>query len=147
MTGAPTYFAVPDPTDSTLMTYWRQSGAKLTPWPSRARYGPQLLRTDLPPALRGQERQEWIWAWCREHLTPWHEQVRAAIDADPRECAARFAAFATRCAECGRALRDPASKTYGVGPECREGWPAAALAAMVEAVGRAHAGSFVGKVA
>lgn len=144
---APTYFAVPDPADLTLMTCWRQSGAKLAAWPSRARYGPQLLRTDVPPDLRGQERQEWIWAWCREHLTPWHEQVRAPIVADPRECAARFAAFATRCAQCGRVLKDPASKTYGVGPECRDGWPAAVLAAFAEAVGRAHAAHLASEAA
>lgn len=133
------YFAVADPTDPARITYWRRTNGKLAPWPSRARYGPQLLRSDLPAGLAGQERQEWIQAWFRAHVTPWHTQVHATIDTNPETCAARFAAFTTRCCQCGRTLRDPASKAYGVGPECRDGWPDTVLAAMVEAVGRAHA--------
>lgn len=133
------YVAVPDPADPTRITYWRRTGGKLTPWPAKARYGPVLYRTDLPAGLSPQQRQEWIAAWYRQHSYPWHDQVSAAVDADPDGCAARFAAFTTRCCQCGKVLRDPESKTYGVGPDCRQGWPDAVLAAMVEAVGRAHA--------
>ncbi|XTZ13901.1 DUF6011 domain-containing protein [Micromonospora echinospora] len=140
LTQSPEYFAVPDPDDPTRITYWRRAAAgKLTPWPSRARYGPQLYRSDVPADLAGMQRQEWIQAWARENQRPWYEKIHAALDADPQECAARFAAFATRCCQCGRMLHDPESKACGVGPDCRDGWPAAVIAAMVEAVGRAHA--------
>lgn len=133
------YFAVPDPTDAGCITYWRHAGGKLAPWPARARYGPVLYRTDLPTSLDVQQQQQWAADWYREHAHPWHEQIRAAIDNDPDGCAARFAAFTTRCCQCAKKLRDPASKTYGVGPDCRDGWPDAALALMAELVGRAHA--------
>lgn len=135
----PEYFAVPDPADPHRITYWRQTAHTLTAWPPAARYHPLLLKSDVPAGLTGQARREWLWAWAREHLHPWFDAVRFAIAADPHGCAARFAALHTRCCCCGRKLRDPASKTYGVGPECRDGWPAEVLSAMVEQVGRAHA--------
>ncbi|QKW15457.1 DUF6011 domain-containing protein [Verrucosispora sp. NA02020] len=133
------YFAVPDPTNPRQITYWRRTSGRLKPWPAKARYGPVLYRTDLPEGLKGQAQQEWIIRWHRQHTFPWHEAIRAAVDSDPTGCAARFAAFTTRCCQCGKQLHDPTSKTYGVGPDCRDGWPDAVLALMVEAVGRAHA--------
>lgn len=142
----PEYFAVPDPSDPARMTYWRRSNGRLQPWPAKARYGPALYRSDLPDGLDPQQRQQWIAAWAREHSLPWHAAVRAAIDADPDGCAARFAALTTRCCRCGKQLRDPASKAYGVGPDCRDGWPDTLLAAMAEAVGRAHADVLVSAV-
>lgn len=139
MKSAPEYFAVPDPVDPQRMTYWRQTEHSFTAWPPAARYQPRLLKSQAPAGLTGQARREWVWAWAAQHLQPWFDAVRVTIAADSQECAARFAALHTRCCCCGRALRDPASKTYGVGPECRDGWPAEMLAAMVEAVGRVHA--------
>lgn len=138
-TDAVDYFAVPDPSDPGRITYWRRTNGRYKPWPAKARYGPTLYRTDVPAGLNPQQRQEWIAAWFREHAQPWHEQLQAAINNRPGECAARFAAFTTRCCQCGKRLHDPASKAYGVGPDCRDGWPDAGLAAMAESVGRAHA--------
>ncbi|MBM0239370.1 hypothetical protein JNW88_23525 [Micromonospora sp. ATA32] len=133
------YFAVPDPADPGRITYWRRTSGTLKPWPAKARYGPVLYRTDLPAGLDAQQRQQWAADWYRENAHPWHDRVRAAIDSAPDECAARFAAFTTRCRQCGKLLHDPASKAYGVGPDCRDGWPEAVLALAAEAVGRAHA--------
>jgi len=135
-----TYYAVPDPTNPSAMTYWRRDRrGRLAPWPPRARYGPTLTPADIPDHLAGQDRREWISDWARAHLWPWHEAVHAAIDADPDGCAARFAAMAARCCRCGRALTDPESKTYGIGPECRRDVPAELLTALAGAVARAHA--------
>jgi hypothetical protein len=136
------YFAVPDPADPTRVTYWRRSAdTRLHAWPAKARYGPRLLRSDVPDDLKGRERQDWIWAWSRGHITPWLLAVGDAINADPDGCAGRFAALTRCCCWCGRKLTDAASKTYGIGPECRAGLPDEALAALIEAVGRAHAES------
>lgn len=131
------YFAVPDPADPARMTYWRRSRGVLRPWPPRARYGPLLTRADVPAVEPA--RREFLLRWAAQVAAPWRTAILAAVETDPLACAARFASFQTRCCCCGRVLRDSASKTYGAGPECRSGWPASALAAMVEAVGRAHA--------
>lgn len=140
MTSNADYFAVHNPTDPSQITYWRRDSAgRLNPWPAKARYGPALYRTDIPAGLDPQRRQEWMADWFRQHTYPWHAAIRDAVDRDPAGCAARFAAFTTRCCQCGKKLHDPASKAYGVGPDCRDGWPKPVLAAMVEAVGRAHA--------
>ncbi len=140
MTGNAEYFAVPNPTDPGQVTYWRRdSTGRLKPWPAKARYGPALYRRDIPADLNPQQRQEWMAEWFRQHAYPWHAAICEAVDRDPAGCAARFAAFTTRCCQCGKKLHDPASKTYGVGPDCRDGWPDLVLAAMVEAVGQAHA--------
>lgn len=134
------YFAVTDPTDQRRMTYWRRGADdRLHTWPAKAKYGPRLMKAAVPGRLKGRDRQEWIWAWGRQHITPWLLAVGEAINADPEECAARFAALTTCCCWCGRKLWDPASKTYGIGPECRAGLPDDALAALAEAVSRAHA--------
>lgn len=143
MTGVE-YFAVVDPSDAGRMTYWRRTDRGIAPWPVRARYGPRLTRTDLPADLRHTARharrlQEYVRDWHRQHTVPWHQAVCDAIDADPQGCAARFAAFTIRCCYCGRKLTDPASKTYGIGPDCRDGELPEVLTAFTEAVGRAHA--------
>lgn len=137
---AATYFAVPDPDNAGQMTYWRRTArGQLEAWPAKARYGPVLYRSDVPPNLRGQERTEWINTWQREQRNPWHDAVRAAIEADPAGCAQRFAQLCTRCCACGRTLTDPASKVYGIGPECRAAVSDTFLADMASAVGRSHA--------
>jgi len=134
------YYAVPDPNDPNRMTYWQRGPAGgLTPHPPRTRYSPRLLRSDVPDWLTGRERQTWVEDWARQHVWPWYAAIHAAIDADPQACTARFAAFTTRCCECGRTLRDPVSKTYGIGPDCRDGIPNEVLAAMARMVGQAHA--------
>ena len=133
------YVAIPDPDDRERMTYWRVSGAALVSWPPHARYGPVLLRSDIPKGVRGNERAEWIHAWFAEHRNRWLALVRRAVDSDRAGASTRFAAFTCRCCSCGRALTDAASKTYGVGPECRRYLSADYLAVLSEWVGRAHA--------
>lgn len=136
---APEYFAVPDPTNPAQMTYWRRTPTLFKPWPAKARYAPELFPDDVPKNLYGSDRHEWIRVWHQQHRHPWFAAILAAIDTDPEGCAARFAAFTVRCIQCGRVLKDPTSKTYGIGPDCRDGMPADLLAALSEAVGRAHA--------
>lgn len=133
------YFAVPDPSDATRMTYWREAGGKRKPWPAKATYGPALYRTDLPDGLDWQARQDWIADWMRANAWPWYEQVNAAIEADRAGCARRFAEFTSRCCQCGRKLRDPATKVEGIGPECREDAPAWLMTAAASEVSRVHA--------
>ncbi len=143
----PRYFAVADPVDPGRMTYWRRDGGgRYRPWPAKARYGPDLWRDPgegrehvIPAGLGDADRKRWLLDWAGRVSGPWHAQVQAAIEADPAGAAARFAALRCCCACCGRKLKDPTGRTYGVGPECRDGWPADRLAAAVEAVGRAHA--------
>lgn len=143
----PRYFAVPDPDDAARITYWRRSNdGQLAPWPAKARYGPALYRKPgpghqhvIPAGLGGEERRQWTLRWFETVSGPWHLRARAAVEADPLVAAARFAGLKCACCICGRVLTDRASKTYGVGPDCREEWPDALLAAAAEAVGRAHA--------
>jgi hypothetical protein len=133
------YFAVPDPDDAERMTYWRMSSRGLVSWPPAARYGPRLLKRDVPRDLRGAAKAEWVHAWFQNTRFTWQASVIAAINADQHAAAARFAVFAIRCYCCGRALTDPQSKTLGIGPECRSGMPVEILAALNEQVGRLHA--------
>lgn len=113
------YYATPNPTNPHTMTYWRARPGRLDPWPARARYAPTLLKRDVPPALRGRDRYEWVNAWYAEHVHPWLDTVAAAITADLDGCRARFAALTTRCTECARRLTDNKSKLLGYGPDCR----------------------------
>lgn len=133
------YYAVIDPVDSGLVTYWRVRGDDVTAWPSKARYGPRLVRSDVPEGLSGPDRQAWVWGWAETVYHPYHAEVRARIASDPTGAGARFASLMTRCCNCGRPLTDAESKVYGIGPECRRGLPAEWLDAMAHAVGRAHA--------
>lgn len=144
------YFAVPDPDDATRMTYWRHRGdsgdrLNLTAYPSGAKYGPLRYgkpgpgrKHVMPAGLGPYERFAWANRWHVEVRQPWEARVYAAVNADRVGAALRFGQFATRCCCCGRALTDPASKTVGIGPDCRGSLPAEVLAAFTEAVGRAH---------
>lgn len=113
------YYATPNPTDPTTMTYWRARAGRLTPWPARARYAPLLLKRDVPADLHGADRHAWARNWYAQHATPWHEALHATLTADPDGCRARFAALTTRCVNCARALADAKSKLLGFGPDCR----------------------------
>lgn len=140
LANAPEYFAVLDPRDPERMTYWRRVRGDLKPWAPRARYVPLPLRSDVP--TDPEARRTFVLDWTERVIVPWNAAVRAAIDGDPLGCAARFAVLKSKCCICGRPLRDPLSKTAGIGPDCQEGWPPRALLAMCEAVGRAHAAAF-----
>lgn len=144
------YFAVPDPDDASRMTYWRHRGdsgdpLSLTAYPPRAKYGPLWFRKPgegrkhvVPSGLSPYQRFQWVNRWHLEVRQPWEARVYAAINADRVAAAVRFGAFATRCCCCGRRLTDSASKTYGIGPDCRGGLPDGVLALFNAAVGRAH---------
>jgi hypothetical protein len=135
------YYAVADPGDRAMVTYWRVApsryGRRLTAWPPRARYGPRLLRSEVPPASDREGRAAAIAAHSAAGRA-WHAAVVQELARDVAAAAARFALLRTRCCCCGRPLTDPASKTYGIGPECRQGLPDVWLAAMADAVRRAH---------
>lgn len=133
------YYATPDPRDPAQMTYWRMRAGQPTVWPPRARYGPTLLRSDVPAGLRAEERSRWIQDWWTTVAQPWHQAILDQLAGDPAAAGARFAELTTRCCNCGRALTDAASRVYGIGPDCRAGLPGEWLAALARAVGRAHA--------
>lgn len=134
------YYAVPDPDDPGRMVYLRRNArGHLDPWPAKARYGPVLYKRDVPAGLKGEDRQAWISEWIARNSRRWWAAVRQAVADDPDTAQARFAALCTRCCMCGRVLTDQASKAYGIGPECRAGWPDEWLATMAERVGRMHA--------
>jgi hypothetical protein len=141
-----TYYATPDPDQPAQMTFWRlTAAAEIVAHPSTSEAGPRLGYVPGPgvtvvPRLRtAMARREWISRWQREVRRDWETRVRAAIDADPDDAAARFGALTSRCCCCGRVLTDPTSRVYAIGPECRAGLPDAVLAAYARAVGRAHA--------
>ncbi len=132
------YYAIPDPNDPTLITYWRRKNNTLKAWPAKAWYGPPVpRRSELPDAGPAREAfvQKW-WASRRAYL----DRIATAVLADPATAGKRFANFGIRCCQCGRTLRDATSTTYGIGPECRSGMDPALLARyLTPAVGRAHA--------
>jgi hypothetical protein len=143
----PDYFAVPDPLDpdwpdSTRLSYWyrpkrgRKAG-EILPWPpQRNRWG-ALYRADVlaqPPDKRDVYRLN-HWTTVRAGRR-WVEEV---IANNPVECAARFAASKSICCCCGKALTDERSKTYGIGPDCRQGVAPAVLAALIEKMAAVHA--------
>lgn len=134
----PKYFAVPDPLDPDLITYWRRSAeGQLRPWPPKAKYRP-LYPRDVPAELSPVERRAFLDAY-REQLLKAYVEIRNTIEADPDTAAARFAAFHSRCCNCGKALTDDQSKVYGIGPDCRDGMSPEVLAPFVALIGRAHA--------
>ncbi|MBB4931410.1 hypothetical protein F4561_002230 [Lipingzhangella halophila] len=142
------YYAVPDPNDPDQMTYWRRDHrGRIAPWPSKARYGPALYRSDVPEGLTPPEKNQWVTDWFRTHRHPWDDAVHTTITTDPDTCRARFAVFTTRCCSCGRTLTDPESKSYGIGPECRTGVPEDVLARLAVLVGQAHAQALRGEAA
>jgi hypothetical protein len=133
------YYAVPDPTDPTQITYWRAADHVLKPWPGKARYGSRLLHRDVPAGLHGQQRSAWVRDWYRTTRAPWDAAVRVAIETDPVTHGRRFAEFTSRCCYCGKTLTDQRSKVYGIGPDCRRGMSTEMLARFAPTMGRAHA--------
>jgi len=133
------YFAVPDPDDATRMTYWRETARNTSAWPNAAKYGPVLWKRDMPAGLSPSARQDYVARWYLEVRNPWLTKIRESLDTTRDEATARFAALQLRCGFCGKALTDPKSKTIGIGPDCRDGFPDSLIATFVEAVGRAHA--------
>lgn len=135
----PAYFAVPDP-DTGAMTYWfRDKRENIRGWPLRVgegAYGPAFPARDT---LDEAAYSAVVRAWYVTARAPWRERVMQEIADDPAGCAARFAVFQSRCCICNRALTDAASKVYGVGPECRAGFPPSILEVLTRAMGRAHA--------
>ena len=135
------YFAVPDPSDPTTMTYWVRKTAprerSFGPWPTKAHYGPRLKRSDIPPDV--EDRRAFVRSWYRTNFDPWFTRVQEAITDDPGGCRARFAVFATRCVSCGRALTDPRSKVLGIGPECRAGVPDDVIDHLARRIAKLHA--------
>lgn len=147
MTAAAGYYAVPDPDQpAQQMTYWHlhvlHLGApvmNVAPWPPRARYGPVLLRKDVPKDREG--RIAALRAYDRV-LTAWNIRLRTALAADPAAAAARFAELSTRCFCCARKLRSDRWKVLGIGPECFQSSGldyAALLASTTPSIAAAHA--------
>jgi Family of unknown function (DUF6011) len=138
----PDYFAVPDPLDPAKLSHWYRSkrgrtAGKILPWPPRRNDWGALYRKDvlaLPPGERDEYR---ITHWRRVRAA--REEVAKAIDADPIGAAVRFAAAQSFCCCCGKALTDERSKTYGIGPDCRQGINPAVLAVLIERMAAAHA--------
>lgn len=140
------YYAVHNPADPTAVTYWRMSAKGLNPWPARAKYGPVLMRADVPRELykpaRRPDLAAWVKDWYRTNRSAWEASIRALIEADLAGCARRFAEFTIRCCNCGRALTDENSKVLGLGSECRRGIEPGTLAALITPlIGQAHAGA------
>jgi Family of unknown function (DUF6011) len=140
------YYAVPDPDQpNELMTYWHVRGAAgpdafhFVAWPLRARYGPKLLRKDVPKDHEGRM------AAIRAHqqvLLDWNQRLYTALASEPDAAAERFARLTTRCFWCARALTDPKSKLLGMGPDCRRSMgldDEALIEQMTPAVAAAHA--------
>lgn len=136
----PEYFALPNPDQPDQMTFWRRpEGCHATPHPHRAHYGPTLLKSDVPKDLRGEAKARWVNGWYQTVAYPWRDRMRAAIDADEATCAARYAVIHERCCCCNRELKDPDSLRVGVGPDCRDGWPASAVELMASKVAELRA--------
>ncbi|MEU6929017.1 DUF6011 domain-containing protein [Streptomyces sp. NPDC046374] len=136
------YYAIPDPDDPGTMTYWRRIRTDrknaLTGWPAKAWYGPPVpRRSDVP--VDDAERAAFVAAWSQARRA-YLDRIVGTIAEDQVTAGRRFAEFRIRCCRCGRALKDETSKTYGIGPECRSGIPAAVLARyLTPEVGRIHA--------
>jgi hypothetical protein len=138
------YYAIPDPENPDLMTYWRVivapdgSVASWTASPPRARYGPQMLKRNIP-ADRAERLA--VMRQFSDRLTDWTTRVRDAITADTAGCAARYAEFTTKCFCCGRELRSARWKVLGIGPDCcrKYGLNATVLASLTTpAIAAAH---------
>ncbi|MEO3976333.1 DUF6011 domain-containing protein [Streptomyces sp. CAU 1734] len=132
------YFAILDPADPAVMTYWRVTAGRVTPWPRKAWWGPaRPLKRDAPAGM--EERIAWMRSWQTAYRA-WAATVHQLLAADPGPARRRFAELTTRCCDCGRVLHDETSKTLGIGPDCRDGISPAALAALfAPAVSAAHA--------
>jgi hypothetical protein len=136
------YYAVPDPRDQAVTTYWRVRDGRVAAWPRGATYAPVLDWRNLPAEVTagGTRNRDAVRArWHRLVGGPYVDAIRGAITADPLGCKARYAAAVTRCAVCGRRLTDPVSIGYGIGPECRSGMSDRQIAEQVAAVARMRA--------
>lgn len=150
-------YAIPDPHTPDTITYWRRHDVttrrknvrpEFGAWPPKAQNGPNLYTKDVPKDLHGQARAEWALAWYQQHRHPYLDAVVDAIASDPVGAGRRFAELTTRCCQCARALTDALSKTYGIGPDCREAIPTETLALYsTPLVGRAHHTHEAGKAA
>lgn len=148
-------YAIPDPHDPAAVSYWRRKDTKtrrggiessFAAWPPKARYGPVLLKRDVPKDLHGKDLGDYLNRWMVEVRQPFYDAVIAAVLADPVAAGKRFAELTSRCCSCGRTLTDDLSKCYGIGPECRSGIPAEVLARYyAPALGRAHAEALQGQ--
>jgi Family of unknown function (DUF6011) len=138
----PDYFAVPDPLDPTKLSYWyrpkrgRRAG-KLQPWPPRRNRWGILLAKDVLAQPVEQRDEYRIAHWKRVRAA--REEIAQAIESDPIGAAARFAAAHSACCCCGKALTDERSKTYGIGPDCRQGIYPEILALHIQSMAKAHA--------
>ncbi|BFP50141.1 hypothetical protein KCMC57_65090 (plasmid) [Kitasatospora sp. CMC57] len=99
------YFAVTDPDQSEVVTFWR---------------------VGLPKGLKAGDVADRVYVrafqgWLAEYRAPWVARVYAVLLADPEGTGRTFATCAVRCRGCGKALTDPVSKSVGYGPECRRG--------------------------
>lgn len=144
------YYAIIDTYEPGLVSCWymtkpdRNGKRHLKPWPPKSRPGPKLGprpemldSCDFGPGAAERRR-----AVCDEWVRPvveYHAAVERAILDDLEGAGARFAHYATRCCMCGRALKDPKSRYYGIGPECDNGLSDGDMARMATAVGRAVA--------
>lgn len=140
------HYAVLDPQDPDVMTYWRVRSGRMSAWPAKAWHGPaRPLSADAP-----QDREQRI-AWMRDFQATyraWMEQLHAALGADPGTARRQYADLTVRCCQCGRSLRDDVSKVVGIGPDCRAGMSPAVLAALfMPPVATAHAAHIQGGAA
>lgn len=115
------YYAVPDPTTTEpTMTFWHAPAPgeqpTLTAWPPKARYGPILLRKDVP---KGYAAQAAAWKAFAPKRQAYLQQIRTAISHDPATAAVSFATAHGRCSNCCRALKDARSLLLCIGPDCR----------------------------
>lgn len=136
------YFAVLDPHNVGVMTYWRRvrtaKAVGLRTWPAKAWHGPAVPRRADLPEVR-EDRDRFVAAW-QETRRAYLGDVVALIAERPEVAARCFSSMCVRCWSCGRPLLDKTSKVYGIGPDCRGGMDSAVLARYVTpGVGRAHA--------
>ena len=133
------YYAIHDPHETERVTCWRvdKKGA-LNVWPPKARVGPisTVTRQDKPKDRA--ERDRWT---LKLHHEQWDyfRAVRARIAEDLIDAYARFASMYTRCCVCGKALDDPKSRMYGIGPDCGSKRSDIALADLARRVGEMFA--------
>ncbi|MEU5157347.1 DUF6011 domain-containing protein [Glycomyces sp. NPDC021274] len=128
------YYAVLDPDDDTTMTCWRVKGGRVKAHPAKARYGPVLPRRKDAPGPPGSDEFTVWFDEIAERLNDWYARLHAAIEASPLAAQVEFAKATGHCCNCGRALKDGASRVLGIGPDCRERIPHPVLMAYLAEV-------------
>ena len=144
----PSYFATYDYNELTGQVdvhYWYRSqrgkrAGKILPWPPRRSHFGVLYSKDIPADLTGEARDRWAQCWFNEMHVIRLSALRE-IEDRPDECAASFARLRACCCCCGKALDEPRSVAYGIGPECRTGMPPAMLTKISAIVARDRAAS------